>query len=203
MAKTVVALYDDPSDAQRAVQDLVDSGFDRESISILARHVEEGKATPSGNQAAEGAGIGAAIGLVFGGVGGLLVGLGALAIPGIGPIVAAGPLIAALTGAGIGAGAGAIIGALVKLGIAEEEAHMYAEGVRRGGTLVVVQTSDEMATQAANIMDHHNPADMERRVAEWRAGGWTGFEAQGQPPERNGEEIRVPVVDRDVRHPRS
>jgi len=203
MARTVVALYDDGSDAQRAVQDLVDSGFDRESISVLARHIEEGEATPSGNQAAEGAGIGAAIGLVFGGVGGLLVGLGALAIPGIGPIVAAGPLIAALTGAGIGAGTGAIIGALVNLGIAEEEANIYAEGVRRGGTLVAVQTSGQMATQAANIMDHHHPADMEQRVTEWRAGGWTGFEAKSQPPELEEEETQVPVVDRDVRHPRS
>lgn len=202
MARTVIALYDDRSDAQRAIQDLVDSGFDRESISVLARHIENGPPAPSGNQAAEGAGIGAAIGLVFGGIGGLLVGLGALAIPGFGPIVAAGPLIAALTGAGVGAGAGAIIGALVKLGIAEEEAHLYAEGVRHGGTLVVVQTSDQMAMQAANIMERHQPADMEQKAIEWQAGGWTDLEASSQPPELD-EEIQVPVIDRDLRHPSS
>ncbi|NLG51601.1 MAG: hypothetical protein GX552_15970 [Chloroflexi bacterium] len=203
MARTVVALYDDKSNAQRAVQELLDSGFDREGISVLTRRMKEGHNMPTGNEAIEGAGIGAAIGLVFGGLDGLLVGLGALTVPGIGPIVAAGPLIAALTGAGVGAGVGAIVGALANLGVTEEEARVYAEGVRRGGTLVLAQTSDQMVTQAANIMDRHNPADMEQRATEWRSGGWTGLEADGQPPERKGEEVQTPVVGRDVRHPTS
>ncbi|KPV48230.1 hypothetical protein SE17_39190, partial [Kouleothrix aurantiaca] len=143
MAKTIVGLFDTSTEAQNVVQQLVDGGFSRDSISVLANN-RDGY-TPSDTTAtAEGAGAGAVGGGVLGGVLGLLVGVGALAIPGIGPVLAAGPLAAALgaagastlVGAGIGAAAGGIIGALVGAGIPEEDAGFYAEGVRRGGTLV-------------------------------------------------------------------
>src|SRR3982751_6408840 len=104
---------------------------------------------------------------------GLVAGAAALTIPGIGPFIAAGPIAAALAGAGIGAAAGGAIGALVHLGVPEEEAHYYAEGVRRGGTLITVNAStDEMATCAAMVMKNHGAADIEQRAAQWKQQGW-------------------------------
>ncbi len=180
MARTVVGVYDDREQAQRVVQDLVDSGIGRNDISLMTRDPREGREVREerGHHAAEGAGAGAGIGALLGGAGGLLVGLGALAIPGIGPLVAAGPLAAALAGAGIGAGVGALVGALVGMGIPEDEAEYYSEAVRRGGTLVAVRSSDEMTERAVSIMERHDPVDIERRAAEWRAEGWTPTETK-------------------------
>src|SRR5947207_11774476 len=104
-----------------------------------------------GGAAATGAGVGA----VVGGLGGLLLGLGALAIPGIGPIIAAGPLVAALGGAAAGAAVGGLIGALTKMGVPEEEAHIYAEGVRRGGTLVTVTADDANTDTIVSVLNGH------------------------------------------------
>ncbi|HEX9018951.1 MAG TPA: hypothetical protein VF806_07175, partial [Anaerolineaceae bacterium] len=128
-----------------------------------------------------GAGTGAGIGAVLGGLGGLLVGLGALAIPGIGPVLAAGPIITTLAGAGVGAVTGGIIGALAELGIPEEHANLYAEGIRRGGTLVAVRASDETADRARMLMNRFNPVDIENRSQNWRKEQWQGFDQQGQP----------------------
>jgi hypothetical protein len=121
---------------------------------------------------AKGAGIGAAIG----GLGGLLVGLGALAIPGIGPVVAAGPLLAALTGAGVGAVTGGIVGALVDLGIPDEEAHIYSEGLRRGHVLVIAQAPDSSANAVTRIMERPGLVDIHRQADSWRASGWKSFD---------------------------
>src|SRR5687768_12987303 len=161
MAKTVVGLFDSFEQAQNVVQELANNGFQHADISLIANDArgEYAKYRQVGSTesaAAEGAGAGAVGGGVLGGVLGLLVGVGALAIPGIGPVLAAGPLAAALgtagasalVGAGIGAAAGGIIGALVGAGIPEEDAGFYAEGVRRGGTLVLVKASDDMANRA-------------------------------------------------------
>jgi stress response protein YsnF len=158
-----------------------------------------------------GAGVGAAVG----GLGGLLVGLAALAIPGVGPVLAAGPLAAALAGAGIGAVAGGLIGALTDAGVPEEQAGLYAEGVRRGGTLVTVSAADGEADRIVDILERHNPVDIDRRAASWRESGWTGYEAGAEPytadvieSEREryraselseGEQTRIPVVEEDVK----
>lgn len=178
MARTVIGLYDRTEDARATVRDLVDHGFERDNISFMTRQTTGetravGERETRGEQVAESAGAGAGIGAVVGGIGGLLVGLGALAIPGIGPLVAAGPIITTIAGAGVGAGVGTLIGALVGLGVPREEAEYYAEGVRRGGTLVAVKTTDDMASRAADIMDNHNPVDIDERAAAWRAEGWT------------------------------
>jgi hypothetical protein len=142
----------------------------------------------TGTGAAEGAGVGAGIGAALGGVGGLLVGLGALVIPGIGPVIAAGPLAAALGGvAGAGAGAiaggaaGGLLGALTDMGVHEEQAQYYAEGVRRGGTLLTVRTEDDMASRAVDVMNRHNPIDVRHRANQWREAGWQGFDVNAQP----------------------
>ena len=130
-----------------------------------------------GEAAATGAGVGAAAG----GLAGLLVGLGALAIPGIGPVLAAGPLVAALGGAGMGAVAGGIIGSLTEAGIAEQDANFYAEGVRRGGTLLTVYTTDEMADRVAGVMNQFGPVDVKQRAEEWRQANWDTFDEGAEP----------------------
>jgi uncharacterized protein (TIGR02271 family) len=133
-----------------------------------------------GEQMAEGAVSGAVAGGALGGLAGVLLGLGALAIPGIGPIVAAGPIVAGLTGAGIGAAVGGLVGALVNWGIPEEEAGYYAEGVRRGGTLVAVRTDESLVEEAVDIMNEYGPVDIERRSDQWRSSGWTGYDANAE-----------------------
>ena len=206
MTRTVVALYDDFASANAAVRELVDHGFSRNDVSLIANDYDQRYApyvdadlhnradvTPE-SSAAEGAGVGAGIGAVVGGLGGLLVGLGALAIPGIGPVIAAGPLAAALTGlAGAGAGAvaggvaGGLLGALVDLGIPEETAGYYAEGIRRGGTMVTIRTNDAMTDQAVDILNRHDPVDINERATQWREAGWTGFNPQAEPYSHEGE----------------
>jgi hypothetical protein len=125
---------------------------------------------PEASGVAAGAGIGAALG----GIAGLVVGLGVLAIPGIGPIVAAGPLATTLAGAGIGAAAGGIIGALTDVGIPEEEAGYYAEGIRRGGTLLTVRANENQVSRATQILNRFSPTDIKQRATEWRSSGWSG-----------------------------
>jgi uncharacterized protein (TIGR02271 family) len=89
--------------------------------------------------------------------------------------------VAALTGAGIGAVAGGLIGALTDVGVPEEEAGYYAEGVRRGGTLVTINAEDKMADQAVEILEHHNAVDVQQRAAAWQQSGWKGYSQTAKP----------------------
>jgi len=182
MKTTVSALYDNATDAHATVRDLVDDGVRRDNISLVAsdaagEYVDyHGEDFPADDTVG-----GAAAGAIVGGIGGLLVGLAALAIPGIGPIVAAGPIAAALTGAGIGALTGGLLGALIDLGVDEDSAEYYAEGIRRGGTLVTVHVDEGIAERVADIMERHDPVDLERRVSYWREQGWTGYDPDADP----------------------
>jgi hypothetical protein len=192
MTRTIIALFDDIRQAEKAVQELVQAGFSSEDVSILANDVKNESLAADepveDESAADGAGIGAGIGAVVGGLGGLLVGLGALALPGIGPVIAAGPLAAALTGlAGAGAGAvaggvaGGLLGALVEMGVPEENAHYYAEGVRRGSTLVILRAPDDRTNQAVEILNRYEPVDINDRILVWRSEGWSGFDPAAGP----------------------
>jgi uncharacterized protein (TIGR02271 family) len=211
--KTVVGLFDDFQSAQRAAERLESAGIARGNISIIAGN-ESGKyeqyvsgTGEVGKDTAKRAGTGAAIG---GGLG-LLAGLTALVIPGVGPIIAAGPIAAALTGAGVGAAAGGLIGGLTKGGISEPDANYYAEGVRRGGVLVMVRTSDDMADKAAEILDDAGAKDVDEKVREWRSSGWTpsgtvsssedvSVSAQQSTSRQDVEGIRsVPVIKEELR----
>lgn len=200
MAKTVVGLFETYGEAQHVVQDLMDSGFRREDISVVAndssRSTSDTRAVGADSKADEAAGAGAVGGTVIGGAAGLLIGAGLLAIPGIGPVLAAGPLAAGIgtaaatvgagaLGAGIGAATGGLIGGLVGAGVPEDEAHVYAEGVRRGGTLVSVSADDRMADSARSIMQRHAAVDIDARSSEWRRSGWTGFDADAGPYDRS------------------
>jgi uncharacterized protein (TIGR02271 family) len=177
MAKTVVGLFDDLNDAQKVVNDLTQLGIARSDISIARQQSDKTSATTTtpdrSGDIGSGVATGATTGAVVGGAAGLIASLSALAIPGFGPILAAGPIIATLTGAGIGAAAGGLIGALVNAGVPEEEAEYYSEGVRRGGTLVSVRVEDNLAQRAADIMNRHHAIDIDERAATWRASGWT------------------------------
>jgi uncharacterized protein (TIGR02271 family) len=177
MAKTVVGLFDDLDDAQKVVNDLTQLGIARSDISIARQQSDKTSATTTSpdrsGDIGSGAATGATTGAVVGGAAGLIASLSALAIPGFGPILAAGPIIATLTGAGIGAAAGGLIGALVNAGVPEEEAEYYSEGVRRGGTLVSVRVEDNIAERAADIMNRHHAIDIDERAATWRSSGWT------------------------------
>lgn len=186
MAKTVLGLFDSFSEAQNAVEDLKRFGVGQDAISLVARDAQ-GDATDAqevgSTGAAEGAGAGAVGGTLVGGALGLLVGAGLLAIPGIGPVLAAGPLAAAIgtiaaaagataLGAGIGAATGGLLGGLMGSGIPEDEAHAYVEGVRRGGSLLSVNASDVEADDVRQILLRNGAVDMDRRSDEWRAAGW-------------------------------
>lgn len=175
--RSIARLYDTAEQARMAVNDLESAGFRHDDISYLGgqgtTHVESEPArTESG--AESGAAAGATLGTVLGGGAGLLAGLGALAIPGIGPVVAAGWLVATLAGAGVGAAAGGLIGGLAGAGFGEEEAHTYSEGLRRGGHLVVVRADESRVVEAERLLDRHGPVDMQHRTTEWRNDGWTG-----------------------------
>jgi hypothetical protein len=176
--KTVVGYFDQYTQAQAAVRELLDAGFSRNDISLVASDSsgEYAKsATPSSADADEinFTAAGASSGAVVGGLGGLLVGLGALAIPGVGPVIAAGPIALALLGAG--AAAGGLIGILMDVGIPENEAQYYAEGLRRGGAVVTVDTpAGILIDRASNILERNGAIDIERRANEWRQSGWTG-----------------------------
>lgn len=188
--KTIVGLYDNLSDARNAVQELGQAGIAREDINLVAHASardferyfdQEGRYVGADDSSAESAAAGAGVGAIIGALGGLVLGLSLIPIPGIGPIVAAGPLAAALTGAGVGAVVGGLVGALTGIGVPEEHAGYYAEGIRRGGSLVIVKTDSTMLDRISSILNRHNPVDVEQRVSHWRQSGWSGFDASAKP----------------------
>ena len=138
--RTVVGVFDGPSHAEGALNDLKDAGFSPEQVSVVAQDKAEtrGMVENTGMGSGERAGTGALLGGITGGALGWLVGLGALAIPGIGPVVAAGALATTLGGAAVGAVAGGLIGALTSLGVPEEDARGYEDNVRQGSILLTV-----------------------------------------------------------------
>ena len=144
----VYGIYQTRSQVENAVDTLIKSGYRNEDISVLMPENNGTKdfAAEKNTKAPEGAVAGASTGGVIGGTLGWLAGIGALAIPGIGPLIAAGPILAALSGAAVGAAAGGITGALVGMGIPELEAKRYEGKVKAGNLLISVHTdnSDEI-----------------------------------------------------------
>ena len=150
--KVVAGLFETPEAASRTIQELRTLGIDPQRVSVIARDKGRARdvADETGAEVATGAATGAGLGALLGGAAGWLVGIGALAIPGIGPIVAAGPIAAALgtagataaAGAGVGVVAGGLLGALTGWGFSEAEARAYQEGVERGDMLLAVEVPD-------------------------------------------------------------
>ncbi|MEW5785743.1 MAG: hypothetical protein AB1767_11840 [Bacillota bacterium] len=152
MSKVVVAVFHDKDRAESAVQDLKEQGFERD-LSLIARDEEKDQGGMQDQDLSEGAFTGGALG----GIAGLLAGVGALLIPGIGPIIAAGPIAATLTGV-VGGG---IAGGLVDFGIPEERGEYYEEQVRQGGILVSLKAGDERVDDAASILRGYGAEDVE------------------------------------------
>lgn len=181
--KTVSGLFDDYSDARAAVSALEDRGVPSDDISIVSNNV--GDRYSKDSNAAEGAGTGAGLGAAVGGIGGLLTGLGVMAIPGVGPVVAAGWLAATAAGAAAGAvaggAAGGLIGAMTESGVPEEHAHVYAEGVRRGGAVVSARVDESLYADAQAILRRGSWVDPEQRRAAYLEQGWTRFDEKLDP----------------------
>lgn len=156
MSKAVLCIATSPVQAQKIVGDLKDAGFSNNDISALFPDTQTTRdfAHEQHTKAPEGTAIGATTGGLLGGVLGWLVGIGALAIPGLGPFIAAGPIVAALGGMGVGATVGGLTGALVGLGIPEYEAKQYEAKLKKGGILISVHTDDgEERSRAKKIFE--------------------------------------------------
>ena len=191
MSKTISRLYGSNAEARAAVRDLEAAGVSHGDISILVSNAdsaydEKTKSFPDRDldgkdDRSEGAATGGGVGAAVGGTAGLLAGLGLLAIPGVGPVVAAGWLVAALTGAAVGGTTGGIIGALSQqAGVSDEEANVYAEGLRRGGALVSAKVDDGEAARVQSIMDRSS-VRVADRTAAYRKSGWTTYDPNAKP----------------------
>jgi len=181
MSRTVIGLFDEFSQAESAVRELENAGVPENNISVVANNANNEYNTWKESHPASGAAAGATTGTVVGGIGGILLGLGLFAIPGLGPLAAAGPLVAGLTGAGVGAATGGIIGALTDVGVPEEHAGYFAEGIRRGGTLVTVQAPDSLVDQVTNVLNRNGAVDINQRASYYQQTGFKGYNANVQP----------------------
>ena len=161
--KAVFGIYTTVAAADLATDTLVKSGFPASAVSALMPENLGSKpiATEKSSKAPEGAATGAGSGAVLGGALGLLAGIGALAIPGVGPLIAAGPIMAALAGVGVGGAVGGLTGALIGMGIPEYEAKRYEGYLKKGGILLSVHcdTPDEIS-RAKEILKNTHAEDV-------------------------------------------
>ena len=170
-------LYDRYSDAMAVIGRLNAARIPSDDVSVISPNDGTVQDLAEGNVAtAAGSGIGA----LLGGSAGTLAGVGLLTIPGLGPVVAAGWFAALLTGAAAGAVAGGVAGGIVDAladnGMDAETAQVYAEGIRRGGTLVTVRADDSEDVLVQRLLDQTPPVDMAARERLYREGGWRGFD---------------------------
>jgi len=187
MVKTIVGSFSDSRGAHQAAEALIADGFMRQDISVVASNIL-GDYTPDGRplffeeepKKTE-TETGAVAGGVLGGAAGLTASLVGLAIPGLGPVVAVGPLIALLSGVGAGAVAGGLIGALTRSGVPDEHAGYYAETVRRGGAIVTLRADGSRAERAEEILRDSGAIDLEQRVLRWKDAGWQGWDSSMKP----------------------
>ncbi|MDO8399792.1 MAG: hypothetical protein Q7T45_18410 [Bradyrhizobium sp.] len=188
MTVTISRLYDTYPDAERAVRALEAAGVPHSEISIVANNSDNWYSADKKvdrdrdgvDDRAEGAGTGAGIGAGLGGAAGLLAGLGLLAIPGLGPVVAAGWLASTALGAAAGAATGGIVGALTEAGVSKDDAAMYAEGVRRGGALVTARVADADRARLEAVLGQ-SAVNLQDRSAAWQKSGWKTFDPASKP----------------------
>jgi hypothetical protein len=194
MSTTISRLYNSYGDARAAVRQLELAGVANNDISIIASNADNwynnGKDTfperdlNGKDDRGEATGTGAAIGAATGGAVGLLTGLGLMAIPGVGPVVAAGWLVATLAGAAAGGVTGGAVGALTEAGVGKDEADVYAEGLRRGGAGVSARVADTDAARLQAIMDN-SAVRVAERAAAYRKSGWKTFDPNATPYDAN------------------
>lgn len=214
--RTLAAMFESYDAAATAVTKLEATGVPHSDISLVSNKGNgESETRATADHAVSGAGTGATIGTLVGGGAGLLAGLGLMAIPGVGPVVAAGWLVATLTGAGVGAAAGGLAGSLTDAGVSDGDAHAYAEGVRRGGTLLTVRVDEARSDDVERILVGHGALDLDERAADWQRDGWAGesntvssdtgtsagFETQASATDRSGEIDKGTLIRSDARRP--
>ncbi len=159
----VFGIYKNSAAAERAVDQILAAGFSNNDISVLLPDNQSSKefAHEKNTKAPEGTTTGATAGGVIGGTLGLLAGIGSLAIPGVGPFIAAGPIMAALAGLGVGGAVGGVIGALVGMGIPEYEAKRYEGRIKDGGVLLSVHcATSEDISRAKNLLKSTGAEDI-------------------------------------------
>jgi hypothetical protein len=191
--RTVVALYDHFSDARDAVAASIEAGASPDRVTLLANSAAGDHPTlvtnPSfareeyaeNSEKQPGALTGAEFGIGIGGTAGVALAATELMIPGIGPLAAIGTLaVAALAAAGGGI-VGGIIGALTSHGVSNKDAHLYAEGVRRGATLAAIVVDESQVEQITRIAKTHNAVDIGKRSDHWIAEGWVSFDLNAHP----------------------
>lgn len=181
---TISRLYDTYDDASRAVTALERAGIPHSDISVMASNAE---GWYDRDQEISNTRAGVDIGAAIGGALGLLAGVGLLAIPGLGPVVAAGWAASTLAGAAAGGIAGGIVGALTDAGVSKDEAEIYAEGVRRGGTLVIARVPDAERARCEAILDEA-AVNIRDRAAAWQRSGWNRFDPAA--PNYTADEVR-------------
>jgi uncharacterized membrane protein len=203
--RTVVGVFGSLAQAERTARDLETMGIPNADISIVAgndanRHkeyLEKAKlaSTSAGSAAATGASVGGGVGLV--------AGLIALAIPGVGPIVAGGAIATILTGLGIGAAGGGLIAALADMGISHEEAPVYEEAVRRGAVMLAAHVSDALESDALAHMERHGARDLRDEIDTWKTAAWQGPHVDPHPYVYDGtvRSHEIPEETRDRREP--
>jgi glutamate 5-kinase len=194
MSVTISRLYNSYPDAQAAIKRLEAAGVNHRDISVLASNAEgwyndDPSAKPGTfpdrdldgkDDRAEAAGTGAGVGAALGGTAGVLTGLGLMAIPGVGPIVAAGWLVSTLAGAAAGSAAGGVLGALTQAGVGKDETDIYAESLRRGGAVVSSRVPDADASRLQAVLDS-SAVKAADRAALYRKSGWKTFDPTAAP----------------------
>jgi hypothetical protein len=192
MTTTISRLYNSYAEAREAVRGLEAAGVKHNDISILASNADNwysddrkadtfpDRDLDGKDDRAEAGRTGAGVGAAIGGAAGLLAGLGLMAIPGVGPVVAAGWLVSTLTGAVAGGATGGVIGALTQAGISKEDADVYAEGLRRGGAVVSARVPDNDAPGLQALMDRSSVRIADRGAA-YRKAGWKSFDPAATP----------------------
>ena len=191
MTTTISRLYNSHAEARAAVRDLEATGVSHGDISIVASNADNwydaknntypDRDLDGKDDRAEGAATGGGVGALAGGTAGLLAGLGIMAIPGIGPVVAAGWLVSTLTGAAAGGATGSIIGALSQqAGVSKDETEVYAEGLRRGGAIVSARVDEADAVRLQAVMDR-SAVRIADRAAAYRKSGWSTYDPNAKP----------------------
>ena len=192
MTVTISRLYNNYDDARAAIHNLEAAGVKSNDISVVASNADNwysddrkpstypDRDLDGRDDRAEAAGTGAGVGATVGGVAGLLAGLGMMAIPGIGPVVAAGWLASTLAGAAAGGLTGGVVGALTQAGVNKEDADTYAEGLRRGGAVVSARVPDADAVRLQGAMDR-SAVNVSERSAAYRQAGWKSFDPKSPP----------------------
>jgi hypothetical protein len=188
MTKTLTRVYSDYTSADLAVQNLKNAGLGASHIGLVASNADGWHRPGDGNvdprhdkdrdgrdDRAEGAVTGGGLGAIAGGTVGVATGLGLLAIPGVGPVVAMGWLASLLAGAVAGGATGGIVGALVESGTSRENAELYAEALRRGGAIVTAKVPDDEVSRYSAIMDQA-AIDVTARADSYRSSGWSGYD---------------------------